>query len=232
MSKYLLLLATFFLIIECQQSNEFRYSDFEYFRIKLPIDYNIKGLNSPDSYAATIELNSGNLTFDYGLYSPKMTLSPAEYLKERAWEQEDKFIMSYVMNPFPEFQQLKDSGGYYNATYNIAKYLRTESASLYPLTNFKEYSFKDSLMRYQFKLPQKFSEFEFYITESNSIFKRVFIANDLNKHSSGVYILNKNSCTDELNCYEQLSIWTGDSVNIERTILKEILNSAELIDAR
>lgn len=232
MSKFLLLLATLCVFLGCQQSNELLYSDFDYFKIKLPANYNIKGLNSPDSYAATIELDSGNLTFDYGLYSPKMTLSPDEYLKERAWEREDMFLMSYVMDPFPEFLHVNDSAGYYNATYNIAKYLKSENASLAPLTNFKKYAFKDSLMIYCFKLPDDINDFEFIITESDSLFKRVFIAYDLNEHSSGVYILNKNSCTNELNCHEQLSIWTGDSMNIERATLKEILNSVELIDAR
>ena len=232
MSKLLLPIATFLILLGCRQSNELQYTDFEHFRIKLPKNYNISTLNSPDSYAAVIEFSSGALTFDYGPYASKLTRSPDEYLKERLWEQEDKFLMSHVIDPLPEFEHLRDSGGHFYATYNIAEHLKSEEPSLSPLTNEIEYSFKDSLMTYYFQLPEKIGESEFNITESDSLYKRVFVAFEQNKHSSGVYLLNKNSCTNELNCREQLSIWTSDEMNIDRERLMEILNSAEFISAR
>ncbi|MEO1654262.1 MAG: hypothetical protein AAFU64_12005, partial [Bacteroidota bacterium] len=86
---------------------------------------------------------------------------------------------------------------------------------------------RDSSLFYFFSLPEKYRAIDLIVSENDSIFKRIFISKEINQYASGVYLLNKNSCEDEYNCWEQLSLWTRDSVKVERELLLKILNSVE-----
>ena len=218
-------------LLSCtKKSIDLNYVDFGDFKLKLPENYRQESLASPDSYAARIQLDWGELMFDYGLYSPKMTLSPEEYINSREWEYMDEFLINAVINPRPKFISVKKIDSMYYAEYDVSACLLKPECEVSTVREYftTNYNLIDSTLIFKFKIPKKIYDFEYYISENDSIFKRLFVPFELNKYKSGVYILNKKSCQDELNCWEQLSIWTSDSIKIEREQLIKLLKSAQL----
>ncbi len=229
MNKFFYVLLILFCFSCSKDSGELKYVDFERFRIKLPSNYNVESLGSIDSYAAKIELDWGTLSFDYGRYSPSLTLSPNEYLSSMKWEGSGEIPMFYLIEPRPIFENVVKIDSIYEATYNVSECMIMENCILFTSANLFSYDFelRDSTLIYRFALPEEIVESDFIISEKDSIYKKIVLPHDLNKNIAGVKMINQKSCIDEFNCIENLSIWTSDSIKINKEELIEILQSVE-----
>jgi len=223
-------------LLSCKtvKQDEWKTMDLGEFKLTVPAGSKLKEEKSIDSYVAKIQGKGFELMFDYGAYSPKMTLSPKEYIQEKEWEKgSSTFAMLFpVIQPMPRLSEvtpLDDST--FVASYNAKECMESDSCIVNTERELFE-SFltsKDSLLTYKFIIPKKQREFDFTITETDSIFKRTFIPKELNKYKAGTYILNKNSCEEDnpFHCLEQLALWTSDTVRISRSDLGRILKSVE-----
>lgn len=204
------------------------------FTITVPKGSTLEPQQSIDSYIAKIKGEGFEFTFDYGTYSPKLILTPKEYIEMQEWHKDDSFGSLFsILEPRPTLESvaaLNDST--FLATYNAKACL--DSDSCYLNIDRKLFSrfltINDSTIEYEVKLPKEIMQHEFYVTTTDSTFRRVFIPKQLNKHEAGVYLVNKNSCMEdnEFHCWEQLALWTSDSVNIGKKELEKILKSVEL----
>lgn len=229
---YLLIIFILSTCAPAKKNEGWRKLDIGEFIISIPSSTEIENVKSIDSYVAKVRGDGFELMFDYGLYSPKMTLSEKEYLKSKEWEYHGHYVMISILEPIPTLDSVrKINDSTFLAVYDASACLKNDNCHYYGMEEvFKQVGFKmkDSLIYSKFTLPPSMKEYNFYITENDSIFKRVFISKELNKKKSGVYILNKNSCSDDYNCWKQLALWTSDSVKIPKENLVKILNSVEL----
>ncbi len=230
MKTHIIIFALFFLIgCSSKQKNDFY--DYGVFEIRLPKEPKTESLNSIDSYAAKINFDSTSFGFDYGRYSPKMTLSPKEYLDNKEWETQENFIIATVVDfgqrDFVRYDSL--GNGQFIAIYSVNDdTMFRKIAKDKILLEKSDIEFDGDTLKYRFKLPEKLQEFDFYLSEDDSVFSRIFVAKDFTKYRSGKYILDKESCTNKLNCLRQLSIWTYSYGKISKEELLGILKSVKL----
>jgi hypothetical protein len=215
-----------------QKHEGWRKLDIGEFIISVPSSTELENVESIDSYVAKIKGDGFGLMFDYGLYSPKMTLTEEEYLKEKEWEISPNFGLIKILEPIPTLDSLKKvNDSTYLAIYNASECLKNDSCHYYGMEevfHWVVFDMKDSMIYANFTLPSSIKEYDFYVTETDSIFKRVFISKDINKYRSGVYVFDKNSCSDKWNCMKQLALWTSDSIKISKNDLVKMLQSVEL----
>jgi|GEM_PF-5838290 len=226
------LILLFFLSCACKnRGSDWRKVDLGKFAITVPGKAEIIKIANIDSYVAKIRGNGFELMFDYGMYSPKMVLSLEEYLQEKAWREDADFNCLFsALEPEPVFDAVKKlDDSTYQAIYHIRGCLKSGdcfySDSLYSRARMVV---KDSILVYTFVIPSELTQYDFFITENDSIYKRMFISKAINTYKSGIHILNKKNCKDEYNCEAQFSLWTSDSVKIPRNELVRILKSVKL----
>lgn len=204
------------------------------FTLTLPKGSILQPQQSIDSYIAKIKGEGFEFIFDYGAYSPKLTLTPKEYIEMQEWHKDDSFGPLFsILEPRPTLESvvaINDST--FLATYKAKDCIESDSCYLNIdrklFTSFL--TINDSTIEYEIKLPKELMQHEFFVTTTDSTFKRVFIPKELNNYEAGVYLINKNSCMEdnEFHCWKQLALWTSDSVNIGKRELKKILKSVEL----
>jgi hypothetical protein len=224
-----LLLLVSLIIFGCSNSEKMDLKEFDLgeFYISLPKDSRLENLNSTDSYAAKIKSDGLELQFDFGLYAPKMVLTEKEFWADETWRYEGKLAILCIMNPMPiflEIERIYDS--LYRIKVDARECLRNDSCSYYKIKEaFDLFLLKDSVFTADLILHPKIENYDFYISEENSVYQKIFISKEVNKFKSGLYLVDKNSCADEHNCEKQLSLWTSGSTKIDTASLIKIFRS-------
>ncbi|KAA3437929.1 hypothetical protein [Rufibacter hautae] len=204
------------------------------FTITVPKGSKVQPQESVDSYRAKIIGDGFEFTFEYGAYSPKLTLSPEEYIQLEEWHMDESFGPLFsILKPSPTLESVvKKDDSTYLATYKARECINSDSCSLNIDRDLyrRYFAIKDSTLEYEFRLPKELLQHDFTVSTTDSTFKRVFIPNELDKHDAGVYMINRNSCIEdnEYHCWKQLALFTSGTVKISRSELKEILNSLTL----
>lgn len=224
-----LLLLVSLIIFGCSNSEKMDLKEFDLgeFYISLPKDSRLEKLNSIDSYAAKIKSDGLELQFDFGLYAPKMVLTEKEFFEDGAWKFKGIQTLLFIMDPMPrlvEFEKLNDS--LYRIKVDARECLRNDSCSYYKIKEaFDRFLLKDSVFTADLVLHPKNENYDFYISEEDSVYQKIFISKEVNKFKSGLYLVDKNSCADEHNCEKQLSLWTSGNTKIDTASLIKIFRS-------
>lgn len=204
------------------------------FSITVPKGSKIQPQKSIDSYRAKIKGKGFEFTFDYGAYSPKLTLTPEEYIQMQEWHMDESFGPLFsILNPSPTLESVvKKDDSTFLATYKAKECIKSDSCALNIDRELysRYFAIRDSTLEYEFRLPRELMQHDFIVSTTDSTFKRIFISKELNKHDAGVYLINRNSCMEdnEYHCSKQLALWTSEPVKISRSELEKILNSVRL----
>jgi len=86
----------FLSIIGIGHSQDWNIVDLGPFSVELPNGFKKESLGSPDSYAMKIEIDSTIFYFDYGYYSPQITLTAKEYITSEKWIYSGDFDLLFL----------------------------------------------------------------------------------------------------------------------------------------
>ncbi|GAA4823124.1 hypothetical protein [Algivirga pacifica] len=204
--------------------------DYGDFTVELPVESKNEALSSPDSYASKIIVDSTVFFFDYGYYSPKMTLSVKEYIEEKEWVIPD-FLFLYFDEDNPLLLKVDSLSKYvYKAHFDITPWIENDSSyyKKHPETFEGKCEIDSNILSVEIIIPDIIQKTEFYVTEADSTFKRIFIPHKGEGRKSGTYMIDFSSCTGYRWCSKQLSFWAEKRGDLSDKDMLKIYQSLKL----
>ena len=162
-------------------------------------------------------VDSTEFMFDYGYYSPKMTMSVNEFFEEEEWRFLPSLSFLHFNVDLPTFLKKDSISEYvYKLHFDISVWAENDSSfyNKHPEYFDGKCEFDSDMMSVIITIPDKIQKTDFFISETDSTFKRIFIPFKGEDRKSGKYMIDFSDCKQRSWCFKQLSFWIEKRGNL------------------